>query len=71
VNRSGPRKEGLRVCLLSALPERFTACAGLEGRGSERLAPSVDGHRRKNAAGRSLSSKETPASLRALASPFA
>jgi hypothetical protein len=71
MNRSEPCEKLRRVCLLSALPERFTVCAGWGLRGVERLAPSVDGHRRKNAAGRSLSSKETPASLRALASPFA
>jgi hypothetical protein len=68
MNRSEPCEKLRRVCLLSALPERFTACAGW-ARGVERFAPSVDGRRLR--AGQSLSSKETPASLRALASPFA
>ena len=57
--------------LLSALPERFTAAPWL----ALRFAPSVDGGASVKAFlkafGPSLSSKGTPASLRALVSPFA
>jgi hypothetical protein len=52
--------------LLSALPERFTAAPWL----AVRFAPSVDGLNTR-CGGPSLSSKGTPASLRAVVSPFA
>jgi hypothetical protein len=52
--------------LLSALPERFTAAPWL----ALRFAPSVDGLITQ-CGGPSLSSKGTPASLRAVVSPFA